>query len=125
MDTLTLFVNRVRLEQPKTNTEGDDKTLWAKRSVPAEERERTKGFRCAARAFYGLWDTAMMADRTIPDEFLVDYWRQEVVMGDIVLAHVSENKIYWHDIELKNSLPEIDLEALKTRAAEFLGGPAA
>ena len=67
----------------------------------------------------------MVADRTIPDGFLVDYWRQEVVMGDTVLAHVIENWIYWHDIELKNPIPEIDLEALQTRAAEFLSGPAA
>ena len=125
MDTLTLFVNRVRLEQPKTNTEGDDKTIWAKRSVPAEERERTKAIRCAARAFYGLWDTVTMADRTIPDEFLVDYWRQEVVMGDCVLAHVIENKIYWHDVELRTSLPEINIDDLKTRAAEYLSGPGA
>ena len=91
MDALTLFAIRARLEQPKTNAEGDYKTLWAKRSVPAEERERTKGIRRAARAFYGLWDTAMTADRAIPDEFLVDYWRQQVVMGDIVLAHVIVN----------------------------------
>ena len=114
MDTLSLFVNQVRLEQPRANTEGDDKTLWAKRSVPA-----------AARAFYGLWDTATMSGGAIPDEFLVDYWRQEAVMGDLVLAHVIENKIFWRDFELRTSLPEIDLEAMKTRAAEFLSGPAA
>ena len=125
LDTTTLFVNRARLDQPRTNTEGDDKTLWAKRSVPVDEQGRTKGIRCAARAFYSLWDTTSMADRTIPDEFLVDYWRQEVVMGDLVLAHVIENKIYWHDGELRISLPEVDTEALKTRAAEFLSGPAA
>ena len=123
MDTLTLFVNRVRQEGPMTNTEGDNKTIWAKRSVPPEERERTKAIRCAARAFYGLWDTTTLADRTIPDEFLVDYWRQEVVMGDSVLAHVIENKIFWHEVELRAALPMINIENLKTKAAEYMSGP--
>ena len=123
MDDVLKFMCEIKKQQFMTKTMGDDEIMWIKRSVPKNERERTKPLRCLARAMYEWWDSQASAERPDPpSEFMVDYWRQELIMQDeVALAMQGTRMVVMIDAWARH-LPDVPSDHILTTATNYLKG---
>ena len=78
------------------------------------ERERTKEVRCLARALRERWeaDATPFNANPQPADFLVDYYRRELAVGDDAVAYVSDKKIYVANDNWVKHLPNVSSDAV-------------
>ena len=106
-----------------TKTLGDDAKMWIKKSIPMDERQRTRPLRCLARAMFSWWESQAGPERPDPpSEFMVDYWRGELVMQDEVVAKVNGEKFIFVENAWARHLPDIPMDHIKESATSYVKG---
>ena len=123
MDDVLKFMCEVKKQQFTTKTMGDDESMWIKRSVPKNERDRTKPLRCLARAMYEWWDSQATPERPDPpSEFMVDYWRQELIMQDEVVLLMQGTRMVVQIDAWARHLPDVPSDHILTTATNYMKG---
>ena len=123
MDDVLKFMCEIKKQQFTTKTMGDDEIMWIKRSVPKNERERTKPLRCLARAMYEWWEAQASPERPEPPtEFMVDYWRQELIMQDEVVLLMQGSRMVVQIDAWARHLPDVPSDHILTTATNYMKG---
>ena len=123
MDDVLKFMCEIKKQPFMTKTLGHDEIMWIKRSVPKNERERTKPLRCLARAMYEWWGSQATPERPEPpSEFMVDYWRQEIVMQDEVAVPMQGNRMVVQIDAWARHLPVVQGDHIFTTANNYMKG---
>ena len=114
------FLAKLRRSRPSTGTEGDDSPIWAKVSQPLEMRAKTLPLRAAARAIYTWLEEH---DAPCPKDLLVDYRRNEIVIGNVVVmeAHGQERK--WHRDRWLRVAPHVPIDDVINVCEAFAAPP--
>ena len=120
-DVMT-FLAKMRKSKPTTGAEGDDAPIWAKASQSPEMRAKTLLLRSAARAIYSSFEEH---DATCPRDLLVDYHRNEIVIGNVVVMEVrgftgQERK--WHKERWARVAPHVPVDEI-IKASEVFAAP--
>ena len=87
------FLAKLRRARPTTGTGGDDYPIWANVSQPPEMRAKALPLRAAARAIYTWYEEH---DAACPRDLLVDYHRNEIVIGNVVVMEAHGTERTWH-----------------------------
>ena len=123
MDGVLKFMGEIKKQQFMTKTMGDDEVMWIKRPVPTNERERTKPLRCLARAMYECWASQASPERPDPpSEFMVDYWRQELITQDEVVLLMQGTRMVVQIDAWARHLPDAPSDHILTTATKYMKG---
>ena len=121
---LFTFICKMKELKPFTDLEDDPGPLWIKKSIPQAERDRTKPIRSLGRAFYQWFETH--PPNTVPNDFMIDYVRAEIVFGNDPIAWIKKNDrhdiIAVDDVKFKLHLPDLPIEHIKSTAELYLSG---
>jgi hypothetical protein len=117
LQDLRTFVGFVKRIRSTTKTAGDDHSLWCKISQSQEERAKTRLLRCAARAFYSLWEAK---GESAPDSFIIDYRMQDILLGDSILLSVRDDAISWKDENITRELHCATAAEVRERAENYI-----
>ena len=111
------FIAWTRAEKPRTFTEGDDDTIWAKVSQPPELQARTLPLSSAARAIYAYFENANLPR---PWDMVVDYHRNGIVVENYVIVSVKGlSDIMRHANVRARRVPNAPMEEVKAAAKAF------
>ena len=92
-DDMHTLIRHIKNTKPLTNVLADNGPMWAKQSQAPEERARTLGLRCAARSFFTHFEAT--AGGQPPVDFVIDYYRVEIVIGTDVLVTIIDGCPHW------------------------------
>lgn len=99
-----------------TGIEGDP-DMWAKRSLPLDQRKKSAHARCLARALHSHWEAA---GGKAPSSFMMDYYRKEAIMDDDVVAAVAGDSYYCDANNWRKHFGNVPFETIKARALAYL-----
>ena len=114
------FLAFLKTSRPETDIEGDMDPLWGKVSQPLEQRKETVHLRCAARAIFTLLEMRKVG---VPQDFAIDCYRQQIVVGDSVVCSVLEGDVQWSENAWRKTIPNEVKELVddcKRSAEEFI-----
>ena len=114
------FLTYLRTSRPETDIEGDTNPLWGKVSQPLEQRKKTVHLRCAARAIFTLLEMRKVG---VPQDFAIDYYRQQIVVGGSVVCSALEGDVLWSENAWRKTMPNEVKELVddcKRPAEEFI-----
>ena len=114
------FLAKLRRSRPTTGTEGDDYPIWAKVSQPPEMRAKTLPLRAAARAIYTWYEEH---DAACPRDLLVDYHRNEIVIGNVVVMEVHGTERTWHRERWLRVAPHVPIDDVIKTCEAFAAPP--
>ena len=112
------LIRHIKNAKPLTNVLGDNGAMWAKQSQAPEERARTLGLRCAARSFFSHFEAAAGGGLP-PADFVIDYYRMEIVIGTDVLVSITDGKPHWRHDALHKHVRNAKDDIIK-RAEDFV-----
>ena len=114
------FLAKLRRSRPTTGTEGDDAPTWAKVFQPPEMRAKTLPLRAAARAIYTWFEEH---EAVCPKDLLVDYHRNEIVIGSTVVMEVHCQERKWHRARWLQVAPHVPIDDVIKVCEAFAAPP--